>query len=160
MINRRGLSCLSLSLYNEVKGSQGEDRMTEHDAELFNDSLERCTAKPEFLQRFYDLFMSSSEQIAVKFKETNFVRQRRKLKASLYLLIYAMEGKPEGIAHLQRMAEVHGKKGLGIANWMYDRWLECLLTAVEEFDPHFTPETRTAWINAFREGIDYMKTHS
>lgn len=134
--------------------------MTENDIQLFNDSLERCTSKPEFLYRFYDLFIASSPEIAEKFKNTDFNRQRRMLKASLYLLIYAVEGKPEGLAHLARMSELHGEKGLRIPTWMYDNWFECLLKAVKEFDSHFLPETEAAWENVLREGIDAMKKHA
>lgn len=134
--------------------------MTEKDLQLFNDSLERCTAQPEFLSRFYELFVASSPEIAEKFKNTDFNRQRRMLKASLYLLIYAIEGKPEGVVHLERMSEVHGEKGLGVAGWMYDVWFDCLLKAVKEFDSHFLPETETAWQNVLREGIDLMKKRS
>jgi hemoglobin-like flavoprotein len=135
-------------------------QLNENDIQLFNDSLERCTAKPEFLSRFYDLFVGSSPEIAAKFKSTDFQRQRRMLKASLYLLIYAVEGKPEGLVHLERMAEIHGKGRLGIPAWMYDTWFECLLTAVRESDSRFSPETEAAWQNVLREGIDFMKSRS
>lgn len=134
--------------------------MTENDIQLFNDSLERCTANPDFLGRFYEIFVAASPEIAAKFKSTNFSKQKRMLKASLYLLIYAVEGKPEGLAHLNRMAEVHGPKGFGIQSWMYDAWFDCLLKAVKEFDPRFFPETEAAWQSVLQEGIDYMKARS
>lgn len=131
--------------------------MTERDIELFNDSLERCTSRPEFLDRFYEMFLNSSPEVAEKFKNTNFHKQKRALKASLLLLVYAHEGKPEGLAHLDRMAQVHGERGLSIGPHLYDLWFECLLKTVREFDPYFTAETESAWQTVLSGGIEHMK---
>lgn len=130
------------------------------DIELFNDSFERCNAHPDFLKRFYDIFLSSSPEIAEKFKNTDFKKQRRLLKSSLYLLLFAAEGKPEGITHLQRIAELHGPTNLNIAAYMYDIWMDSLLKAVKEFDPGYSPAVDKAWRNALSAGFDYLKQRS
>ena len=127
------------------------------DIEVFNDSLERCTSHPEFLGRFYEFFLASSPEVAEKFKNTNFARQKRALKASLYLLIFASEGKPEGTAHLDRMAETHGPGNMNIPPQMYDLWLESLLKAVQEFDIAFNPRVEKAWRNMLSSGIEFMR---
>jgi hypothetical protein len=41
--------------------------LNERDIELFNDSLERCTSGRRFLDRFYELFVASSTEVAAKF---------------------------------------------------------------------------------------------
>lgn len=127
------------------------------DIELFNDSLERCTSNPNFLRRFYEIFLSSSPEVAAKFKNTDFKRQRRMLKSSLYLLLIAIEGKPEGMAHIQRMAAVHGPSNLNIPDYMYDLWMESLLKAVSEFDSAYRPAVENAWRSLLSIGIQVMR---
>ena len=78
--------------------------MNEGDIALFNDSLERCTARHDFLDRFYQTFVASSKEVAEKFKHTDFERQKMVLKASLYTMMLAAMGKPEAEAHLERIA--------------------------------------------------------
>ncbi|HEV8268215.1 MAG TPA: globin domain-containing protein [Thermoanaerobaculia bacterium] len=131
--------------------------MTEDDIALFNDSLERCTADPRFLPRFYDIFMASSEEVRQKFEKTDFKRQHRMLKASLFLLVVAAEGRPEGKAHLDEMAVRHGPGQLGIRPEMYDLWYGALLRAVREIDASFSPKTEQAWDRVLHLGIDYLK---
>jgi hemoglobin-like flavoprotein len=133
--------------------------LSSQDIELFNDSLERCTANPQFLARFYEIFLSSSPEVAEKFKNTNFNRQRRVLKSSLYLLIFAAEGKPEGMAHVQRMVELHGPANLNIPAYMYDLWMQSLLKAVSEHDPAYGASVEQAWRNMLAAGIAMMKDH-
>src|SRR5262245_47157899 len=91
------------------QGYRGGARMTtpqaraseldEHDLELFNDSLERCGGR-RLLDRFYDLFVSASQEVAAKFAHTDFTAQKRAVKASFYMIMSAIEQKPEGDVHL------------------------------------------------------------
>src|SRR5215203_2137433 len=124
--------------------------------ELFNDSLERCVQHPEFISRFYEIFLNSDPAIAEKFKNTDFHRQKRMLKASLYLLIFVAEGKEEGFAHMKRITELHGHGQLGIPAFMYDLWLASLLKAVGEFDLGYNPDVEAAWREMLSQGIEYM----
>jgi hemoglobin-like flavoprotein len=133
--------------------------MTEAELELFNDSLTRCTSNPLFLERFYDLFLSSSEAVKEKFKHTDFKKQRRMLQASFYMLMLAAGGKPETRGHLERLAEIHGQNGHDIPPQMYQTWLDCLIQAVKESDPRFTPETETVWRQMMTRGIEFMIDH-
>jgi len=50
--------------------------------ELFNDSLARCLRRGELFQRFYELFLASSDEVREKFRATDFRRQRRMLQTS------------------------------------------------------------------------------
>jgi hemoglobin-like flavoprotein len=132
--------------------------MTNRDIELFNDSLQRCTTRPGFLERFYEIFTASSEEVAEKFKRTNFQKQAILLKASLYLMVLAAWKKPEGHAHLERIAQLHGRNGLDIPPEFYDLWLDCLLRAVKEYDRRFDARTKRAWHNMMQSGIKFMKS--
>ena len=131
--------------------------MHERDVELFNDSIERCSRKPEFLRRFYALFLASSDEVARKFEHTDMRRQARLLKTSLYILMMA-SGESERVAHLERLAKLHSRAGLDIKPELYDLWLDRLLQAVAEFDPLLDPETATAWRRVLQPGIEFMKS--
>jgi hemoglobin-like flavoprotein len=131
--------------------------MHERDVELFNDSLERCSCRPDFLRRFYTLFLASSDTVARKFERTDLKKQARMLRASLYIMMLAGGGS-ERIAHLERLARLHSRAELDIKPELYDLWLDRLVQAVEEFDTLFDPEIETAWRNVLRPGIEFMKS--
>jgi hemoglobin-like flavoprotein len=131
--------------------------MSEDDLMRFNDSLERCRRSPDFIGHFYSLLIGSSEEVAAKFNGTDFRRQKRVLMVSLYCLMAAAEGQPEGVAHLRRIATVHDQQHRDIRPELYDQWLECLLQAVRDYDPQCTPEVEQAWRAMLSPGIVVMK---
>ncbi len=130
--------------------------MDERDAELFNDSLERCTSRPGFLEHFYETLMTESPEAAEKLRHTDIKKQALMLKASLYMLMLA--GKPEAEKHLKRIASIHSRRGRDIRPELHDVWLECLLRTVREFDPQFDPHIEAAWRNTLRPGIEFIKS--
>jgi hemoglobin-like flavoprotein len=123
----------------------------------FNDSLERCQHSPDFVGHFYSLLMGSSEEVAAKFNATDFRRQKRVLMVSLYCLMLAAEGQPEGVAHLRRIAAVHDRGHRDIRPELYDLWLECLLRAVRDCDAKATPEVEQAWRAMLSPGIAVIR---
>jgi hemoglobin-like flavoprotein len=135
----------------------GGRKMWERDVELFNDSIERCSSTPDFLRRFYTLFIASSKAVATKFEHTDLRKQARLLKTSLYIMMLA-SGESEQVAHLERLAKRHSRTELDIKPELYDLWLEKLVQAVREFDPKFDTETETAWRRVLQPGIEYMKS--
>jgi len=58
--------------------------MHERDVELFNDSIERCSRKADFLRRFYTLFLASSDAVAKKFEHTDLRKQASDLTDILH----------------------------------------------------------------------------
>jgi len=131
--------------------------MYERDVELFNDSIERCCGKPEFLRRFYTLFLASSDAVAKKFEHTDLRKQARLLKTSLYIMMLASD-ESERIVHLERLAKLHSRAELDIKPELYDVWLDRLVQAVKEFDPLFDLEIETAWRRVLQPGIEFMKS--
>ena len=131
--------------------------MDKMDAELFNDSLERCSRKPDFLDRFYDIFLASSDEVTKKFAQTDFRKQTTMLKESLYIMMMASTG-PEFTTHLERIAKHHSRTELDIRPEMYDLWLDCLIQAVQDFDPSFDEDIETAWRQILGPGITFMKS--
>jgi hemoglobin-like flavoprotein len=134
------------------------NKLNERDIELFNDSLERCTSGRRFLDRFYELFVSSSAEVAAKFANTDFRVQKAAVKVSFCMIMSSIEQKPEGNVHLERIAVRHSRKGLDIGPHLYDQWLECLIQAVRECDPAFCDETEQAWRRVMRVGIEFLKS--
>lgn len=134
------------------------DELNERDIELFNDSLERCTSGRRFLDRFYELFVTSSAEVAAKFANTDFRVQKAALKVSLYMIMSSIEQKPEGNVHLERIAVRHSRNALDIGPHLYDQWLECLIRAVKECDPAFCDETKEVWRRVMRVGIEFLKS--
>jgi hemoglobin-like flavoprotein len=122
-------------------------------------SLGRCIKSPAFLDRFYELFMASSEEIRKKFESTDFARQKKMLQDSLFVMLVAA-GTTSGPAHreLEKLAVRHGRNQLGIEPEWYDIWLRSLLQAVVEHDPEYRAELAAAWRESLQEGIDMMRS--
>lgn len=132
--------------------------VSEKDCELFNDSYQRCLRKPGFLDRFYEIFVNSSPEVAEKFQHTDFRRQTAALKASLFILMLSSTRTPEVMQHLERLAEMHSRRQLDIRPELYDLWLESLLATAREFDPRFDAQAESAWRNVLGYGIEFIRS--
>jgi hemoglobin-like flavoprotein len=123
----------------------------------FDESLQRCNTSPRFLERFYNRFLASSPKVREKFAHTDFVRQRRVLRASFYLIVLAAEDEDEGPQrYLDQLARRHSIKDLDIGSELYDLWLDALLETVRESDPEFGPQVEDAWERMMAVGIRYL----
>ena len=132
--------------------------MNEQDIALFDDSLDRCMGKPGFFDHFYALFLASSEEVAEKFKDTDFQKQKRVLKASIHIMTLIDDASPEVHAHLERIARIHSRNELNIRPEFYDLWLDCLIQTAKEFDALFTRETEEVWRRVMEPGIKFMRS--
>ena len=124
--------------------------------ETFNNSLGRCQANPEFIPIFYVNFLASSPRVKQKFVKTDFSRQNRMLKGSLYMVMAASEGSEAAEKYLAYIAERHSGRDLDIEPELFECWLDSLVLTVKEVDLGFTPEVEEAWRAVMREGIKYM----
>ena len=125
--------------------------------ETYVGSLTRCLGMPAFLDRFYEVFLESSPEVAEKFKHTNFARQKVALGQSLYLMVMAAEGGDAAVAYLDRIAERHGRDKLDIRPELYEVWLDALVTTARELDDEFDDETEAVWREMIRPGIEIMQ---
>lgn len=130
--------------------------MNERDMERLLDSYERCQKDPTFLDAFYDHFMASSPEIAVRFRNTDFKRQKKVLRASLFDMIHAVGRSESDFAVLEPVARLHDRHHLDVPAPMYDLWLESLVYAIRRSDDRCDPETEAVWREALREGIRYL----
>lgn len=129
--------------------------MNEADLALFLDSFERCVQKDRFIQVFYEIFLGSSEEIPAFFTRTDFSKQRRVLKSSLFDMVAASARRTADLSALSALTQRH--RELKIKPHHYELWLQSLISAVAECDPHFNPEVARVWRDAFQSGINYMK---
>lgn len=134
--------------------------MTSEELDLFHKSLNRCVANEGFLERFYYLFMASSPAVAARFRNTDWLRQRRMLVASFHMMMASEEKQAENGEHLERIAAMHGPKQLDIPPYLYDAWFDCLMQAVSEYDPGYCAEVEAVWRKIMKRGIGVMKRHA
>jgi hemoglobin-like flavoprotein len=124
---------------------------------IYEESLERCSSNPRFLERFYEIFLACSPKIAEKFKNTDFARQREALNGSLHAMVLAVRDEGGLLEkHLAELAEKHSSRGFGIGSELYDYWLDSLLAAVKETDPQYDKRVHDAWERVMLIGIEYM----
>ncbi|HET6278815.1 MAG TPA: globin [Candidatus Polarisedimenticolia bacterium] len=127
---------------------------------VFDDSLRRCNAREDFLDLFYDSFLASSPKVREKFAKTDFVHQKRALRASLHMMLLAAEHEGSGPErYLKDLARQHSRNALDIGAELYDLWLDSLIRTVKECDPQFSPEIEAAWEDVMMIGIRYMLAH-
>ena len=131
--------------------------LDERTLQTFDASLARCHGCPSFLDNFYDIFLASSPNVKEKFAATDFVRQKRALRASLYsMFLAARDGERTLERHLGDLAERHSSRSLNIGAEMYDLWLDSLLAAVKKCDPDYNAGVREAWEKVMMVGIGYL----
>ena len=134
--------------------------MDERTLELFNRSFESCVARPGFLERFYAIFIDSSPDVRGKFEHTDLKRQAQIVKKSLYILTMASLETEEVLEEIARLGQSHGREGMKIETRMYELWLDCLLQAVREFDPRWSPEVGESWRRMFSPYLSRLKEYS
>ena len=125
-------------------------------ARIFNDALDRCLQRGDFLDRFYEIFLAADPRVARKFQGTDFSRQKRMLTASLYVIMTVDDERPQDLEHLEILARRHGKDDLAIEPELYEIWLDSLLQAARECDPYWTREIGAVWRMVMGTGIRFM----
>jgi hemoglobin-like flavoprotein len=133
-------------------------QIDENTLEIFNSSLERCQANPQFLTLFYQKFVISNSEIREKFSNTNMENQKMMLHASIYMIMLATQKNQAASAYLDKVAKRHSKTELNIRPGLYEIWLDTLLDTVSIIDPQYKNETGSAWKKVMTYGIDYMKS--
>ena len=127
--------------------------------EIFNNSYERCLARNDFIDKFYDKYIASNELVTQRFAHTDMKKQKEMLKASLHKIMALRLSDPDdAAAHFKRVGITHGRKNHDIAPELYDLWLNCLLEAVRECDEQYNIDVDTAWREVLSGGIKIMKS--
>ena len=120
--------------------------------QVFNDSFQRCTGDSDFLGRFYQIFLSSSEEVRAKFLHTDMQRQKKIMLKSLAYMVHASSNP----ASIHKTAINHDKHHLNIDPHFYELWLESMIKAVEQTDQRFNEKVEQAWRETLQPGINHM----
>ena len=113
----------------------------------------------DFIERFYEKFISHSDQVKALFRDTDMGLQKTMLHDSLEFMVEFFVTRRSN-PHMEHIAQVHGPGGKDVPMELYDLWLNCLIEAVRETDPEFSKSTEVAWRLVLTPGIAYMKmTH-
>ena len=126
--------------------------------EAFHASLRRCQASPDFIARFYDKFVSAHPAVAAKFAGVDMRKQAVVLHASLHMVALASHGNETAELYLSAVAKKHSRAELDIPSELYDLWLESLMKAVADSDPHFSAAIERAWREILASGIAFMRS--
>ncbi|NIM63404.1 MAG: globin [Acidobacteria bacterium] len=101
-----------------------------------------------------------SPKVAEKFKGTDFVRQKRALRASFHIMLVAAGDEDQGPdLYMRQLAQTHNKNHFDIGAELYDYWLDALLATVREFDDKWDHEVESAWEKVMGIGIQYLLSH-
>ena len=122
---------------------------------VFHDSLSRVTKNPDFMDRFYERFLASSEHARELFKNISMDRVKRLVKQSFHLMLLAGGTRKTSIAKLENLGRDHQARGIGDED--YALWVEALLSVVEETDPQYSSEVDLAWRKVLARGIRVMR---
>ena len=119
-------------------------------------SYGRCSVNPQFLDRFYEIFLASNSSIAPMFKTTNMAQQKALLRQGITMVLMHNKGNSFGTRALDRIGESHNKKKLNINPSMYPFWINSLVSALKECDPEMTPALESEWRKILEAGTAYI----
>lgn len=118
-------------------------------------SYGRCLNSGPFITRFYEIFLASHPDVPVAFAKTDFDRQRRLLRRTLTTAIMYAAGSDIVASQVDRMAEIHSRKGHApVQPHLYQYWLDSLMAAIREHDPKLDAELEDLWRQAMMPIVD------
>ena len=124
--------------------------------QIAQQSYSRCIRSRDFLPRLYEHLLASDPAIPPMFASTEFPKQYRLLQHALGLLL-SYGNKPDDLL-LERLAAKHSAKSINVPPRMYALFVDSLLEAIREFDERCDGGIETAWQDALRPGLDFMKS--
>ncbi len=127
-----------------------ESRMNSSDVRA---SFDRCEAAGDFAEKFYEIFLNSSPEIAPLFAKTDFKQQRKLLRATVYIMVTRDVTDPKGREALERVGHSHARAKLNIRPELYDLWLDSLCETAKAMDAEWTPELERSWRECMAPGI-------
>ena len=117
---------------------------------------DRCMADDRFFDIFYDRFVASSPAVADRFRHTDDRRQKKAVRASLYLIMSCAARTEPDYAMLEPLAQRHSRRQLDIGPELYRLWLDSLIESVRTCDPRFDPTIERVWRDAMQHAIDFL----
>jgi hemoglobin-like flavoprotein len=121
--------------------------------ESVRSSFERCEAAGDIGETFYGIFLKKSPEIADLFANTDFKKQRKHLRASVFLLVNRNVEEPKAKEVLEGIGRSHNKSNLDIRPELYGIFLESLCETVKEMDPQWSEELDSSWRQQVLPGV-------
>ena len=127
---------------------------------VFQESYARVMGEgaynPQFIEHFYEVFLDSSPEIAIRFARTDMSRQKTMLHDSFTTLVN-FNRQRRITPQMRHLGAVHGPGASDVPPELYALWLDSLLATVAETDPDFTNEVELAWRLTLAPGIAYLQ---
>ncbi len=119
-------------------------------------SFDRCEANGNFADTFYNNFLNSSPEIAPYFAATNFEKQRKVLRQSVYMMVTNDVADPGMRDMLGNLARIHSRAWRDIHPKLYELWLESIFKAAKELDPEWSEDLERKWRVRLRDGMQII----
>lgn len=116
-------------------------------------SFERCEKTGDFADTFYGVFLNTTEEVAAMFAETDFKKQRKLLRATVFMMVKQDVSEPQAAEALERIGRSHSKQKLDVRPELYEIWLDSLCATVKKLDPQWTEQLEADWREQMRPGI-------
>ena len=117
-------------------------------------SYGRCLRNKDFIDRFYEIFLASHDDIPAYFAPTDFRTQRLALRRGISVAISYAGGSGLVQRTFDEMAQVHSRAGrVPVQPELYSYWVDSLLKTIREFDPELTPALNGRWREAMGKTI-------
>ena len=129
--------------------------MADPDYLTIQSSYLRCCASAGFFDTFYAIFLAKSPEIAEKFANTDFTRQKQMLRDSIFKMVRQASFNGEARAEVERIGELHARQ-FDIRPGLYALWLDSLCAAIKQHDPGYTTTLEVLWRRRMQQGIDLI----
>ena len=119
-------------------------------------SFGRCEANGSFAETFYNNFLNSSPEIAPYFAATDFEKQRKVLRQSVYMMVTNDVADPGMRDMLGNLARIHSRAWRDIHPKLYELWLDGICKAASTLDPEWNDELESKWRARLRDGMQII----
>jgi tellurite resistance-related uncharacterized protein/hemoglobin-like flavoprotein len=119
-------------------------------------SFDRCEATGDFAERFYEIFLAASPEVAPYFAQTDFAKQRKLLRATVYIMVTRDTWDPQMREALDRIGRSHSRSQFNIPPRLYEIWLDSVCETVEALDTEWTNDLEKLWRIRLRDGMQVI----
>ena len=103
-------------------------------------SFDRCEESGNFAETFYGIFLNSSPEIAPYFSATDFERQRKVLRQSVYTMVANDVTDPGMRSMMNDLGRIHSRAWRDIHPRLYELWLDNIYEAVSKLEPEWSDD--------------------
>lgn len=126
-----------------------------------SDALEsfRRVRGDQLVERFYQIFLDSDQQVRSLFARTDLAQQKLMLHHGLFMLLRFACGDAVGSLALKRLGHRHHVE-LGVPASLYKNFVDCLVQAASELDSEWSARLEQSWRANLEIGIAEMARYA